>query len=103
MKLFRQIVVLGLLGIPFGILGRAFYLDGYYFENAPRAQEPVRGAVVPVNVHHGTTVFLTREEWRFFGSPTADTVQTCVFTVAAFAAFFLNQKWRVLGKRQDAA
>jgi hypothetical protein len=93
-RVIRYIVVLGLLGISFGILGRSIYLDGYYYLHAPRREDRARGAVVPVTVHHGTRVFLTLDEWGRFDSPTAVAVQSTVFLGAAAVACVLNQKWK---------
>jgi hypothetical protein len=92
----QYIVVLGLLGIPLGILGRSIYLDGYYYLHAPRREDRARGAVIPVTIHHGTRVFLTRDEWGRFVSPAAVAVQSTAFLGAAAAAFVLNQRWKIL-------
>jgi hypothetical protein len=103
MKALRYVLLFGLLGIPFGILGRLIYLDSYYYATAPRAPDLSRGAVVPVNVHHGATVFLTSEEWGRFQSPTAEAVQFTGFALAATAAFMLNRRWKLLRTPRDPA
>ena len=103
MKALRYVMLLGLLGVPFGILGRMIYLDSYYYQSAPRAPDLVRGAVVPVNVHHGTTVFVTSEEWRRFESPTAVAVQCTAFLLGAAAASVLNRRWKLLGSWRNSA
>jgi hypothetical protein len=103
MKALRYLLLFGLLGIPFGILGRAIYLDNYYYASAPRARDPARGAVMAVNVHHGTTVFLTDEEWRCFESPTAIAVQCTAFLLGAAAASVLNRRWKLLRNSRDPA
>lgn len=102
MKALRFVLVLGLLGIPLGILGRLIYLDGYYYSSAPRVRDAATGAVVPVQVHHGTTVFLTNEQWRLFESPTAVNVQIVAFLLGAAAAFVLNRRWKILKDPRDA-
>ena len=96
-------MLLGLLGIPLGILGRMIYLDSYYYASAPRAPDSARGAVVPVNVHHGATVFLTSDEWRRFQSPTAVAVQCTAFLLGAAAAFVLKRRWNLLRNPRDPA
>ena len=103
MKALRYVLLFGLLGIPFGILGRMIYLDSYYYASAPRAPDLPRGAIVPVNVHHGATVFLTTEEWRRFQSPTAVAVQCIAFILGAAAAFALNRRWKLLRNSRDPA
>ena len=40
----------------------AIYLDGFYYENAPREALIGEGRVHPRFVHHGTKVFLTEQE-----------------------------------------
>jgi len=103
MKALRYVLLFGLLGVPFGILGRMIYLDSYYYASAPRAPDLARGAVVPVNVHHGATVFLTSEEWRRFQSPAAEAVQCTAFLLGAVAAFMLNRRWKLLRNSRDLA
>jgi hypothetical protein len=103
MKALRYVIVFGLLGIPFWILGRMIYLDSYYYASAPRVPDLARGAVVPVNVHHVATVFLTSEEWRRFQSPTAVAVQCTAFILGAAAASVLNRRWKLLRNSRDPA
>jgi hypothetical protein len=38
------------------------YLDGFYYENAPREAVAEEGRVHPMFVHHGAKVFLTEQE-----------------------------------------
>jgi len=38
------------------------YLDGFYYENAPREAVAAEGRVHPKVVHHGAHVFLTERE-----------------------------------------
>jgi hypothetical protein len=96
MRAIRYLVVLGLLGISLGIVVREIYLDGYYYANAPRREDRVRGAVIPVTVHHGARVFLTPDEWGRFESPTAIAIQMVVFAGAAAVASVLNRRWKIL-------
>jgi hypothetical protein len=103
MKALRYVLLFGLLGVPFGILGRMIYLDSYYYASAPRAPDLARGAVVPAKVHHGATVFLTSEEWCRFRSPTAEAVQCTAFLFSAVAAFMLNRRWKLLRNSRDLA
>jgi hypothetical protein len=96
-KVIRYIAVLGLVGICFGILGRLFYLDWYYYCYAPRKSDAIHGLVYPANVHHGTTVYLTAQQWRWFESPTNECVCVVAFAASAFGAYALNRRWRVFG------
>jgi hypothetical protein len=96
LRAIRYLVVLGLVAISFGIVGRLIYLDGYYYANAPRREDRARGAVIPVTVHHGARVFLTQDEWGHFESPTAFAIQMVVFGGAAAAASVLNRRWKIL-------
>ena len=103
MRALRYVLLFGLLCVPFGILGRMIYLDSYYYARAPRAPDLARGAVLPVNVHHGATVFLTSEEWRRFQSPTAVAVQSTVFILGAAAAGVFNRRWKLFRNSRDPA
>ena len=96
MTAIRYLVVLGLVGISLGIVVRLVYLDEHYYANAPRREDRVRAAVIPVTVHHGARVFLTADEWERFESPTAIAIQMVVFIGAAAAAFVLNRRWKIL-------
>jgi hypothetical protein len=95
MKTIRYIVVLGLLGICFGILGCLFYLDWYFYNHSPRQADAAHGFVFPATVHHGATVYLTAEQWRLFQSPTSSFIWYGLFMVAAVTAYLLNRRWRV--------
>jgi hypothetical protein len=90
------------MGIPLGILCRLIYLDGYYHNHAPRREDTTSGAVVPVHVYHGTTVYLTAEQWLWFDSPTSMAVQSVVFLGAGTIAVVLNRRWKVF-RGGDAA
>ena len=91
-----------LMGISFGILGRLIYLDAYYYDHAPRRQDSASGAVVPVHVHHGTTVYLTSAQSMWFTSPTSMAVQIVVFLGAGAIAVALNRRWKAF-RGADAA
>lgn len=103
MKALRYITVLGLLCIPLGVLGRRIYLDGYYYEKAPRTRDPVKGAIVPLTFHHGTKVFITEEQWRRDWSPKAESIELTAFVLGTLGAFVLNRRWKVLRNSGDEA
>jgi hypothetical protein len=94
-KVARYIVVIGLIAVCFGILGRFLYLDWYYYGHAPRKADVVQGHVFPAHVNHSTTVYLTAEQWRWFQSSTASVTFAVLFLIAAAGASVLNRKWRV--------
>jgi len=45
------------------------YLDGFYYENAPREPAPAEGRIHPEVIHHGAHVFLTKRELLQFQCP----------------------------------
>jgi|HubBroStandDraft_5_1064220.scaffolds.fasta_scaffold331548_2 hypothetical protein len=102
MRIVRYAILLLLMGIPCGIVARGIYLDGYYYNHAPRREDAANGAVVRTSVHHGATVYLTPGQWMWFYSPTSIGVQSVLSLGAAAIAVSLNRKWKVFGAA-DAA
>jgi hypothetical protein len=97
MKSVRYVAVLGLVAVCFAILGRLFYLDSYYYSHAPRQADVASGIICPINVHHGTTVYLSVEQWRWFESPISVTLNGVVFLASACGAYVLNRRWKLMG------
>src|SRR6266705_2210774 len=95
MRVVQRFIVLVLIALFFGIIGRSIYLDCYYYAYAPRQADPASGAVVPVTIHHGAKVFLTKEQWRWFDSPYASVLQFSVCLAAAVGAHLLDKRWPV--------
>jgi hypothetical protein len=93
-QIVRLVLVLPLAAVCLGVVCRMIYLDGYYYAHAPRTPDSVRGAVVPVLIHHGTRVFLTRQEWLWFASPRAEAVESLIFVVCVGVAVFLARRWQ---------
>jgi hypothetical protein len=54
------IILLFVVAVTFS--GCIIYLDGFYYENAPREALTAQGRVHPEFVHHGAKVFLTEQE-----------------------------------------
>jgi hypothetical protein len=106
-KIIRYIVVIGLFGICIGIVVRGTYLSEYFYLHAPRQADTANGFVYPVTIHHGSTrnsvpvlVYMTENDWRWFGSPTADWISAGIFCVSLVSGFVLGFRWRILRPRR---
>jgi hypothetical protein len=72
------------------------YLDGYYFQNAPRQPIAAEGRIYPRVVHHGAHVFLTeREKFNY------DVVHPSISIGAILIAGLLSLRWKLFGFTKD--
>ena len=72
------------------------YLDGFYYENAPREALIAQGRVHPRFVHHGAKVFLTEQELFNF-----DVLFPSISIAGVLIAGLLDLRWKHFVFRKD--
>lgn len=58
----QKLLIILLFVVAAAFCSYIFYLDSFYFENAPREALTAQGRVHPQFIHHGTKIFLTEQE-----------------------------------------
>lgn len=95
MKAVHKLIVVGLIGVCFGILGGLFGAEAYFRAYSPRRPDPDHGYTYPVSVQERTPVYLNARQWYWFESPTSEMIYWPSFAVSACGAYFLNKRWGV--------
>lgn len=68
MKVFRKAIGWASLLIAAVLFGWQVHLDDAYAANMPRSPDPELGRVVPLVIHHGSHIFVTRAEADIFAA-----------------------------------
>ena len=95
MKLFRYLIFYGLLALLVANGVRFIYLDQYYSRRSPRVPDPSRGMTYRLK-GSGGIVYVTREQWLWYGSFDFAVWDGVGMMAVAFALYQLNQRWNVI-------
>ena len=92
----QKAIIIGLLVIAAAFWGFGLYLDGFYYENAPREPVLAEGRIHPEVIHHGTHVFLTERELFNF-----NVLLPSISIGSVLIAGLLSMRWKLFGFTKD--
>jgi hypothetical protein len=92
----KKVIIIGLLVIAAVFWGFGLYLDGFYYENAPREPVLAEGRIHPEVIHHGTHVFLTERELFKF-----NVLFPSISIGSVMIAGLLSMRWKLFGFTKD--
>jgi hypothetical protein len=84
MGIVRKIIIFVLIAVAVCSVAWLIFLDFYFYACSSRSPDPTHGFVYPVNVHHGTTVYLNSKQFRWFSEPALTIYFTGGFLAATF-------------------
>lgn len=82
MSFYRKSLIVVLVCLAFGGFQTSSYLDDLYYQTRPRQPDVAAGRVYPMHVHHGTQVYVARNEE--LAIELAGPAGFLIFTIALF-------------------